>query len=322
MEANRIEAAQLHLYDEFVAAHGGIFNSSSWKKHVHGDRLQYYGIFTKQGELCAVFHLYTQTTYGLAFVRNPPFIPHTGLVINNPTQNGAKHLSFNKDVMGTFTALLDRLNYSVLSIALPPTVVDTQPLFWKKYKVVPNYTYQHDLLQSETDLEEQFSSTVRNNIRKATKDGVRVERCHEYEVVTQLVKATFSRRAKGFDEDNVKAILGKVATPQNSFAFVAHWEHKPVAVAFCLYDEDACYYLFGGYDHTAMHRGAGVLCMYNSMQQAKRLGLKIFDFEGSMVPEVERYFRTFGPRMVPYYTVNKGRMPFELALKFVKRERF
>jgi hypothetical protein len=41
-----------------------------------------------------------------------------------------------------------------------------------------------------------------------------------------------------------------------------------------------------------------------------------------MMPEVESYFRSFGPRLVPYYTINKGRLPFELVLKFVKRERF
>ena len=31
---------------------------------------------------------------------------------------------------------------------------------------------------------------------------------------------------------------------------------------------------------------------------------------------------SFGPRMVPYYTINKGRLPFELVLKFTKRAQF
>jgi len=312
----------MHLYETFVADHGGVFNSPSWKEHVHGDQLQYYGIFTKRGELCAVFHLYTQTRYGFAFVRNPPFMPHTGLVINNRAQNGANYLTFNKEVLESFTALLNELSYSVLSIALPPTVVDTQPFYWNKYKVVPQYTYQHDLSGPDSELERQFSSNVRNSIKKATKDGVRIEECRDYDLVKQLVKITFSRREKELNEDNVEAILQRVATPQNSFAFIAHWEDKPVAVAFCIHDRATCFYLFGGYDHTSAHRGAGVLCLYNCLLHAKTLGLKVFDFEGSMMREVESYFRSFGPRMVPYYTINKGRMPFELVLKFVKREQF
>jgi hypothetical protein len=71
-----------------------------------------------------------------------------------------------------------------------------------------------------------------------------------------------------------------------------------------------------------MHRGAGVSCLEHCILYAKRLGLEVFDFEGSMMPEVESYFRSFGPRMVPYYTINKGRLPLELVLKFIKRERF
>ena len=54
----------------------------------------------------------------------------------------------------------------------------------------------------------------------------------------------------------------------------------------------------------------------------KKMGLKIFDFEGSMIPEVESYFRSFGPKMLPYYTINKAKMPFEIILKFIKREKF
>lgn len=310
------------LYEKFVAEYGGIFNSPLWQARVHGDRLQYYGIFRKPGEPCAVFHLYTQTRYGFSFVRTPPFMPHSGLIINNRARNAANYLSFEKEVLAALTAFLNDLSYSVLSIALPPAVVDTQPFFWNKYKVVPNYTYQHDLSEAIGEIEANFSTNVRNSIKKATADGVRLEQCSDYSTVKQLVRTTFSRRQKELKEGLVEAILENVATPQNSFAFVAHWENKPVATAFCIYDQATCYYLLGGYDHTSRHRGAGVLCLYNCIQHAKNLGLQVFDFEGSMMPEVESYFRSFGPRMVPYFTVNKGRLPFELALTFIKREQF
>jgi lipid II:glycine glycyltransferase (peptidoglycan interpeptide bridge formation enzyme) len=310
------------LYEEFVAEHGGIFNTASWKEHVHGDRLHYFGIFTERGDLCAIFHLYIQNRYGFTFVRNPPFMPHTGLVINNRAQNEANYLSFNKEVLTAVVSLLNELSSSVVSVSLPPSVIDTQPFYWDKYKVIPNYTYQHDLSETEADLERQFASNVRNSIKKATKDGVGIELCRDYTVVHQLVKITFSRREKDLNSGMVEEILQKVADSENSFAFAAHWEGKPVAVAFCIHDKTACYYLFGGYDHTSTHRGAGVLCLYNCLLHAKSLGLQVFDFEGSMMPEVESYFRSFGPQMVPYYTINKGRLPFELVLKFVKRERF
>jgi len=322
VEVRAIQESEAHLYDEFVAEHGGLFNSRSWKAHVHGDRLTYYGIFRNRDQLCAVFHLYTRTRFGLTFVTNPPFMPHAGLVIDNPAQNEAKYLSFNKDVLEALTVFLNGLRYSVLSIALPPAVVDTQPFFWNKYKVVPKYTYQHDLARSEAEIESCLSTHVRKSIRRAAKDGVRLEQCSDYNIVQQLVRATFARREKGLNDDMVEAILQRVASEQNSFAFVAHWEGRPVAVSFCLYDQAICYSLFSGYDHDATHEGAGKLCMYSCIAHAKNLGLRVFDFEGSMMVGVERYFRSFGPRMVPYYTINKGRLPLEIALKFVRREQF
>jgi hypothetical protein len=321
MYVTKFDASDLRVYEQFVAEHGGIFNSLAWKDRVHGERLQYYGIFTKQDDLCAVFHLYTERRSGLAFVRTPPFMPHSGLVINNRAANPANYLSFDKDVLEAVVTFLNGLSYSVLSFALPPAVIDTQPFFWNKYKVVPNYTYQHDLSGSE-EIEGKFSTNVRNSIKKAAKDGVEVQPCDDYDVVASLVKTTFSRREKRLNEHQLAAILQGVAGSANSFSFVAHWNGKPVAVAFCIHDESTCYYLLGGYDHTAMHRAAGVTCLYSCIRHAKERQLKLFDFEGSMMPEVESYFRSFGPRMVPYYTINKARLPLELILKFIRREQF
>jgi hypothetical protein len=75
------------------------------------------------------------------------------------------------------------------------------------------------------------------------------------------------------------------------------------------------YYLFGGYDSSQKHHGAGVSCMWNSILKAKELGLGIFDFEGSMLPEVEKYFREFGGTLKPYYSASKTSAVMNVILK-------
>jgi hypothetical protein len=53
------------------------------------------------------------------------------------------------------------------------------------------------------------------------------------------------------------------------------------------------------------------------------LGIKYFDFEGSMLPQIEIFFRGFGGQLVPYYNrINKAKLPLEILLKFYKRELF
>ena len=69
-------------------------------------------------------------------------------------------------------------------------------------------------------------------------------------------------------------------------------------------------------------QGVNNLLVRESITAAKELGCSTFDFEGSMLEGVEKFFRSFGPELVPYYTVNKALLPLELALKFRKRELF
>ena len=44
-------------------------------------------------------------------------------------------------------------------------------------------------------------------------------------------------------------------------------------------------------DSKNKHHGAGALSMWGAIKCAKDLGIKYFDFEGSMVAQIERYFR-------------------------------
>ncbi|HOK80319.1 MAG TPA: GNAT family N-acetyltransferase, partial [bacterium] len=97
---------------------------------------------------------------------------------------------------------------------------------------------------------------------------------------------------------------------------------KAISAMLCIHNNSYAHYLLGGYDESSKHRGAGVLSMWEGIIYAKSLGLKYFDFEGSMVPEIEKYFRGFGGVLTPYFRVNKAKLPLEIFLKFYKRELF
>jgi len=46
----------------------------------------------------------------------------------------------------------------------------------------------------------------------------------------------------------------------------------------------------------------------------EELGLNQFDFEGSMIQSVEQFFRKFGGRLTPFYTVNWTKPYAKVAL--------
>ncbi len=298
------------------------FNPFSWQKNVHGENLKIYGIFEEDGQLIGTFYLYISKKIGFNFIKTPHYMPGIGLVYNNRTQNEANSLSFNKKIITLICEFLQSLPYGVISIALPPGVIDTQPFFWNKFKVIPNYTYRLNLKQSAEEIEKRFSPEHRNSIKKSVKDGVEVKPCTDYTAVKKIILKTFSQKGENVNLENIDSILFKVANQNNSFAFTAVLNGEIIAAAFCLYDNNCCYYLLGGYANDSRQHGAGALCVYSSILKAKELNIGIFDFEGSMIPEVEHYFRSFGGDMVPYYTVNKAKLPFEFILKFIKRQLF
>jgi lipid II:glycine glycyltransferase (peptidoglycan interpeptide bridge formation enzyme) len=197
-----------------------------------------------------------------------------------------------------------------------------QPFIWKKFKVVPSYTYLLDLTITEKDLLMRMSNERRKNITKGIKDGLIVKQTTDYRLIKSLVMKTFSRQNEKLDLDYLNKILLEFADRTNSFAYATYNDNIPIACSFCLYDEHKAYYLLGGYDSESKHHGAGTMAMWEAIKHDKDLGLKCFDFEGSKIPHIERYFRGFGGHLTPYYQIIKARLPLEIILKFYKRELF
>jgi lipid II:glycine glycyltransferase (peptidoglycan interpeptide bridge formation enzyme) len=322
VKVKEIDKTRLDKYKKFVSEEGSVFNTWEWKEKVHGENLKMFGIFEDDGQLAGIFHLYRKKYLWMSFIKNPPYIPNTGLIYLNKSANPSSVLSVQKKITEQVVGQINALSPDVVSIAFPPEIADMQVFFWQKFKVVPNYTYRIDLAPTVEEIEKGFSAEHRNSMKKAIKDQVEVKACSDYRIVKDLILETFRRKKESADEKLIDNILFKLADSENSFAYVSMFNNKPIAASFCLRDKNASYYLLGGYSADTKHQGAGILCIYNSIVHSRELGLKFFDFEGSMIKEVERYFRGFGPELVPYYTVNKARLPFEIILKFIKRQLF
>jgi hypothetical protein len=57
--------------------------------------------------------------------------------------------------------------------------------------------------------------------------------------------------------------------------------------------------------------GAMSLLFWNAIKLASEKGLA-FNFEGSMIPGVERFFRSFGGGLTPVFYISKRKFPFNL----------
>ena len=89
------------------------------------------------------------------------------------------------------------------------------------------------------------------------------------------------------------------------------------AVCYLVWNADCVWYLIGGGDPELRSSGATSLVIWDAIKFAAG-ERKIFDFEGSMIEPIERFFRGFGALQVPYFTVSRSNsLKFSILKSFI-----
>ncbi|MDS4068154.1 MAG: GNAT family N-acetyltransferase [Candidatus Competibacter sp.] len=321
MKIRPLNASELPAYDALARRHGTLFNTTEWLA-LFGDQMQALGIFDNGDNLVGGLSLYRERRWGLKIIRRAPFTPTCGPFLEVKARNPVAIIEERRKALDCLIDYIEEETPALCMLSLDRNITDALPCFWRGYKIIPNYTYLLDLTASLDQIYKNMSPTRRNDMTKATRDGLIVRQISDFDSVRDLVLATFDRQRKFVDRACLEAILFRYAHPANSFAFSADQGDDPIAACFVVHDAETAYYLLGGYSEEKRHHGAGALALFEAIKYAQQLGLKRFDFEGSVIPAIERYFRGFGGKLTLYLTVNKGWLPIEVALKFIKRNIF
>ncbi len=295
--------------------------SEAWLNAFPG-KLTAYGVFDGQ-ELQAALVLQEKCRWLTRIISDVELSPHCGLTFRPYAGNTEKRNSWHKRIMAAIAGYLDQHRWGITSLTFPDWITDFQPFVWRGFKVVVRYTYQLKLNgQTDEALLVEMSSNRRNEIRNGHKKGLIVSLCSDGAIIEPLVAKTLRRQGISEDLSNIHALLTGFFQPTNSFAYVTHKDDLPVAVCFCLHDAKRAYYVLGGVDDEHGVAAAAPMAMFACIRHARDLGMEIYDFEGSMVPGIEQYFRSFGGELTPLHRVVKASLPIEIALKPFKRALF
>jgi hypothetical protein len=300
----------------------GVFGSKKWLS-VYGDKLTIIGIYKDEHQLIGGFFYLNTKKFGLTFLKLPPYTPHCGLFFASESKNTSSINNFSKEIMNEVCTYFSNQNSSLTVLAFPSNIIDFQPFIWNKYKVIPNYTYRINLENTIENIISNFDSKNRNVINKAIKEEVIVSEntLSKTELFNFFINSLNTTNANVY-ENELKNIFHKFSDESNSFSVEARKNGELLGSVFCVFDKHTCYYLLGGVNKKSGIQGVNNILIQKCIENAKKNGCKIFDFEGSMLKGVEKFFRSFGPELFPYFTVNKATLPLEILLKFKKRELF
>ena len=320
--ARLVKENEFDEWDKLVEEHGTVFQSIKWTQ-IFEPNIRRVGIFNKNDELIGGFIYFEKKIANLKFFRNPFYTPQIGPFFKLRAQKKLGKLEELRSILEAVVNFINEEKPAIVSLALSPSIIDTLPFYWANYKVTVNYTYRLDLTSLDT---EEFIRGMdvkrRNDIKKVQKEGVFIERSKNVSIFIPLVQKSFERQKKAYPKEIIEEILKKFPPGQSSFLLIVMQKEIPVAGVYVIYDSTTAFNLITGFDDEIAQRGVMSFALFEAIKEAKKLGLKIFDFEGSVVPSIEKFYRGFGGDLVPYYRVNKAWLPFEAILKFLKRQYF
>lgn len=272
MQVKPIHTQDLTDAARAVVSRADVLASDAWLDIYKGqNRLM--GIYNDNQELVGTFNLFAFRKYGLTILINPPFTPHINLQYTNPAQSPSAVHSFNKQVMQAIASYLLATRAHYIKLNFAGSVVDTQVFSWKQFTVANRFTYILQLQLSEEELFANLSPEKRKSLRKAEKDGLRIEEAGDYQQVFDLIRQSLQRNDKFHNQEIIRSMVLRFSSPQHTIAFLAKdQEGKALAAAYCICHGGKAYYLFGGFNEVHKHHGAGVSCMWACIKKSKGHG--------------------------------------------------
>ena len=247
----------------------------------------------------------SRSRLGFTLVEMPILTQFMGPWLSPPAgQKSHSRLSFEKEVM---TELIDQLPpFDFFRQNFHLAVTNWLPFHWKGFQQTTRYTYVLDDLTDLKTVFSEFRSNIKTDIRKAQK-SVRVVESEDLRKFYAVNQLTFDRQSR--EPPYELALLERLdaaCKPRHCrrLLFAEDARGAVHAAIYVVWDEQSAYYLLGGGDPKLRGSGATSLLLWEAIQHAATV-TKRFDFEGSMVEPIERFFRAFGAAQKPYFQISK-----------------
>ena len=255
---------------------------------------------------------------GIPALLQVPLFPNTLYTTHVSKELNPNTKLDEKDMMTAFVHALKDQKEKIHVIPFPNGVGDMQPFYWEGYKTLVRYTYHLDLSLPMEVLESELDGKLRTAIRKSQ---AQISELEQKDIAKAMEYISNEKGLSGKQKGQISVMFENCLNHASVRALVAHENGVLVGAGMFVDIDGKRTYLLGGYDK-ALSSNAGPALLWFAIQEAKGKGLSIFDFEGSMIPTVERFFRRFGGELTPYYVIAKAPKALEAVLKLKMPELF
>jgi hypothetical protein len=194
-------------------------------------------------------------------------------------------------------------------------VANWLPYTWMGFEAVPKVTYVLEKLGTQQELWDGLKENIRREIKKAEK-RVEVVRSTDVDVLVDMNRRTYFRQRLDipYSPDVMRRVDAACAARDARRMYFARDEQNRIhAAVYVVFDDRSAYYLVGGADPELRTSGAMSLLLWNAVLDAAKTSAT-FNFEGSVIPGIERFLRAFGGEQKTYMNVRRANWKGSLAL--------
>lgn len=256
------------------------------------------------------FIYYAESKYGFKFIRNHFLTPYSGLIFSDNIDQAIK-IKLIESIIKQIP-VCDELH------------IDLHPSLILKNILIP---YQIKIKRTNiltlTDIDKikkNYKPSLKRQLQKAANNLV-IEESNDIKSMFSLFEKTFKKQNKNnsipFTAFKKTWLTCKKNNCGKLFFAVDVHNNKHAAI-FIVYDETTSYYLAGGSDIEFYGSGAMGYLLHHCINLSINIQKLYFDFEGSMLPNVDRFFKTFSPEETEYYNISKINSAILKIIKNIK----
>ena len=260
----------------------------------------------KNDVIDAVLICHTRKKFFFKKTGEPPFTQFSGIWFREKqfVRRSEKYYFIKKN-LDVLIAQMPHVD--IYFFRLQYKLTDAQPFFWRGFETTVRYTYRLESIKNFSELLSQMNDNTRRNIKKGA-SLYTIEASDDWQNFVQLNNSVFARQDKTTPIANrVWKKLDTVLSEKNA-RIILFARNKATgqidAGVYIVFDYDTAYYLAGGCNSAGRENSALYFSLWNAIQTASQR-VDFFDFEGSMMKNVEPVFRGFGGIQTPYLTIKK-----------------
>ncbi|HXU28079.1 MAG TPA: GNAT family N-acetyltransferase [Bacteroidia bacterium] len=295
-----------------------LFQQDWWLDAVCGTQNWDAIIYENNGNILGAWAYPIKKKYNLQLITMPMLTMGTGPIIHFfPGQKPATQLSHEQQVLDELITQLPK--FDLFDLYFLPQYKNHLSFHWKGFTQSTRYTYLIKDLSNLDVVFENFNSSIRTQIRKAEKE-INIIESNDIELFYKINSLSFKKQNKKVPHSLAYLKQINDACIKNKcrkILFAKDPDNNIHAAVYIAWDNQSAYYVNGGADETFKSSGAYSLLLWHAIKIAAGL-TKEFNFCGSMLPNVERFFRSFGGEQTPYLhlkKVNSKALKLFLALK-------